>query len=351
MTYAVIMAGGTGTRLWPVSRATKPKQLHALVSKNSLLQDTVYDVEEIVNLENVLIVTGKKYEKPIKKQLPGVKHYLFEPYKLGKTLAIGLAALYLYKLDPKAVMVLLWSDSYIAKKEKYQNVLKQAVKYTEDGQNLIIGAEPSSASTAYGYIEMGEKINTNLYQIKNFKEKPDQKTAQKYLKSKKFLWNPGISVWRVDILLDLYKKYEPKIYKSIMQFEDNIHEKTLVEKIDKAYKNVQKTEIEDTIYPKAKNLGVMPADISWNDIGNWGAIYDILATKKDQNIAIGNTFNIDNKGTLLYSQRRLIAAIGLENIAIVDSPDATLICSRSKSQKVKDIVELLKSDKNRKKYL
>lgn len=351
MIFATIMAGGTGTRLWPASREKNPKQLHKLISDNSLLQDTVYDLKGIVSEKNVLIVTGKRYEQPIKKQLPQVKHYLFEPYKLGKTLAIGLSALYLAKLDPQAVMILLWSDSFIGNKKEFQKALKQAVSYAENGQNLIIGVKPSNLSTAYGYIEMGKQIDKNLFKLQSFREKPDAKTAKQYIGSKKYVWNPGISVWRVDKLLELYKQFEPKTYQAIMQFEKDIHKKDLVKKLDKAYKKIPKTEIEETIYPRAADLGVIPADIDWNDIGNWSAIYEILATKKDQMIIKGNHLGIDNKNTMIYSENRMIAAIGLDNIAIIDTPDATLICNKDRAQDVKKIVDMLKSDKKMQKYL
>jgi len=350
MNYVVIMAGGTGTRLWPASREENPKQLHSLITKNSLLQDTVNDVKDLIPEDNILIVTGKKYENSIKKQLPNVKHYLFEPYKLGKTLAIGLSALYLSKLDSEATMVLLWADSYIGNKAEFIKVLGQAVKYAKNGQNLIIRVKPAYPATCYGYIEVGKNLDENLYNLKSFKEKPNYNTATNYCSSSNYVWNPGISVWRVDKLLELYKQFVPEYYKVIMQFESNILDAGIVNKFDTIFKNFEKTEIEDTIYPKAENLGVMPADIGWNDIGNWGAIYGILAKEKDENIIKGNHIGIDNKSILVHSKDRLIVTIGLENIAIIDTPDVTLVCQKDKAQDIKKIVEKLKEE-GREEYL
>jgi len=198
---------------------------------------------------------------------------------------------------------------------------------------------------------MGTPIKNNLRKLKAFKEKPDLKTAQKYVKTGKFVWNPGISVWRVDKLLELYAKFEPAVYKAIMKYEKNIHTKNLVDTLAKDLKNVPKTEIEETIYPKAEDLGVIPAQIGWNDIGNWGAIHDILSSSKNNTIVVGNHLGIDNKNTLIYSQNRFIATIGLEDIVVIDTPDVTLVAKKNKAQDVKKIVEALKNHKDNKKLL
>lgn len=348
--YAAIMAGGTGTRLWPKSRERFPKQLHKFISQNSLLQDTVADIKDVIPEKNVLINTGKRYQKDIQKQLPKVKHYFLEPYRLGKTLTIGLTALYLAKLDPKAVMVLLWADSYIGKKTAFKKVLKQGIKFAKAGRNLIIGVKPNYASTGLGYIQMGKRIRGKLYQLKSFKEKPDAKTAKRYVASGKFVWNPGISIWRVDKLLDLYRKYASKYYGAIMQFEDEMLKRNLSGKLAKAYKNIAKTEIEDTIYPKAKNLGVIPSDIGWNDIGHWGSLHEILSKKDIGNVVVGEHLGIDSKGCVVNTQDRLIVTIGLKNIVVVDTDDVILVCQRDRTQDVKKVVEILEQ-KGKRKYL
>jgi mannose-1-phosphate guanylyltransferase len=346
--YAAIMAGGTGTRLWPKSREKKPKQLLPFISDKSLLEETVQDIKGLVPNDKILIVTNKNYTKEIKKQLPAVKHFLLEPFKLGKTLAIGATALYLAKLDPQAVMVLLWSDSYIGNKKEYRRILKKAEGYAKKGQNLIIGIKPEYPATCYGYIKMGRQIDSELYKLEEFQEKPDIKTANKFFSSDKFVWNPGISLWRVDKLLELYKEFEPETYKLLMKLEKFINTNQFSQKAQQYLKNVKKTEIEDTIYPKAKDLGVIPADIAWNDIGHWGAIKDII--KKEGNLIQAKHIGVDTENCYVHGSDRLIATIGLNNIVIIDTPDVLLIAHKDKTQKVKNITELLK-EQNKMEYL
>lgn len=346
--YAAIMAGGTGTRLWPKSREKKPKQLLPFISNESLLEETVQDIKGLVPDDKILVVTNKNYIQEIKKQLPKVKHYLLEPFKLGKTLAIGATALYLAKLDPKAVMVLLWSDSYIGNKKEYKRILKKAESYAKKGQNLIIGIKPEYPATCYGYIKMGRKIDSELYRLEEFQEKPNRKTANRFFNSDKFVWNPGISLWRVDKLLELYKKYEPNTYNRLMELEKFINTNKFSEKAKETLKDVPKTEIEDTIYPKAKDLAVIPADIAWNDIGHWGAIKDIV--KKEGNLIEAKHIGVETENCYIHGRDRLIATIGLKDIVIVDTPDALLIAHKDKTQKVKNITEMLK-EQNKMEYL
>lgn len=346
--YAAIMAGGTGTRLWPKSREKTPKQLLPFISKKSLLQDTVNDIKGLVPDDKILVVTNKKYINEIKKQLPRVKHYLLEPFKLGKTLAIGATALYLSKIDSKAVMLLLWSDSFIGNKKEYRRILKKAGKYAAKGQNLIIGIKPDYAATCYGYIKMGKKINSELYSLQEFKEKPDITTASKFISSGQYVWNPGISLWRVDKLLELYKKYQPQVYCALMKLEEVINTNKFVELSKKNLNNIPKTEIEDTIYPKAKDLAVIPANIAWNDIGHWGAIKDII--KKEGNLVDAKHIGIDTENCYIVGKNRLIATIGLKDVIVVDTPDILLIANKDKTQKVKNITEILK-EQNKMEYL
>lgn len=339
-TYAAIMAGGSGTRLWPRSRENRPKQLHAFITDRTLIQETVADITPLIPADRILVVTSQKYISQIREQVPEVHHYLVEPYKLGKLLAIGAAAHYLAELDPQAVMVLLWADSHIGNKEAFVKVLQKAIAAAEKGTNSIIGVRPTYPATQYGYIELGPEIAPGIHRLASFKEKPDYVTAEHFLHSSRFVWNPGISVWRVDKLLALYRKFQPKHAAALASLVPVIRNSEFTNVAAETLKELEKLEIEDTIYAQADDLAVIPADIGWDDVGNWAAIKDLL--QKEGNVIRGKHVGIDTENCLIHGHKKLIATIGLRDIIVVDTPDAILIADKHQSQKVKEVVDRLK---------
>ncbi|MBI4175346.1 mannose-1-phosphate guanylyltransferase [Candidatus Berkelbacteria bacterium] len=338
-TYAAIMAGGTGTRLWPRSRENNPKQLHAFISEKTLIQETVADINPVIPDDQILIVTGTRYVDRIRTQLPTIKHYLVEPYKLGKLLAIGAAAQYLAKLDPHAVMVLLWADSYIGDKAAFQSVLAKAIAAAKKGTNSLIGVRPSYPATQYGYIELGPELTPGIHRLKSFQEKPDYATAERFIHSSRYVWNPGISVWRVDKLLNLYQQFEPDHAQALVGLMASIDTPAFTDQAREQLKDLPKLEIEDTVYRKAKDLAIIPAAIGWDDVGSWSAIQDIL--QKEGNVIAGKHVGIDTENCFIHGHEKLIATIGLRDIVVVETDDAILIADKHQTQKVKDLVEQL----------
>lgn len=341
--YAAIMAGGTGTRLWPRSRQKQPKQIHAFISAKTLIQETVADIESLVAPQNILVVTGQDYAASIRQQIPQISRFLIEPLPVGRLLAIGLAARYVAKIDPRAVMILLWSDSYIGNKTEFKRVLEIAVAAAKEGTNGIIGVRPPTPATHYGYIEIGKELGDGLYHLASFREKPDLETAKGFVSSGRYVWNPGISVWRVDKLLELYHALEPEHAAAIEQLADVIDQPTFTEKATKNLTDIRKLDIEDTIYARAGNLAVLPADIGWDDVGNWAAVKDLL--QKEGNVISGKHIGIDTENCLVHGHDKLIATIGLRNLIVVETDDAILIADKHHSQKVKEVVEQLKAQK------
>lgn len=348
--YALIMAGGSGTRLWPKSRKEYPKQLHSLVTKNSLIQETVSLIKPLVPPEKIWIVTNKNYVEKIKEQIPKVpkKNILYEPYPLGTASAVGLGMIKLKKIDHQGKVVVLWSDSHIQKKKQFISVLKLAEKAAQQTSGAIIGVNPTFPSVAYGYIQMGSNLEQfgkmKVFKIKKFIEKPNIKKAKNFLDSWEYLWNPGISVWEVSKFLDLFKKFLPKHFKALTKVEKVLGTKEEQKVIAGEFKNLDPIPIDYAIYEKAKNLAVVPADLGWSDIGNWAALKDLLSKTKEANVVKGEHLGIDTSGSLIHGYNRLIVTVGMKDIVIVDTNDVILVCPKDRAQDIKKVVEKLKKN-------
>ncbi|EKD56639.1 MAG: hypothetical protein ACD_58C00131G0014 [uncultured bacterium] len=361
--YIVIMAGGVGTRLWPLSRKSSPKQLQTFVGNQSMIQETFDRVKEIVPVVNILISTNNRYKTQIMKQLPEIpeNNYILEPVSRNTAPAMGLIASYIIKRDSDAVITTLASDHLVNNKENFVSVIKAAFEVIDKNPEYIntIGLKPTFAHTGLGYIEKSEKLkmknekllnNVEVYNIKQFVEKPNLETAQKYVDSGNFFWNASYFTWQAKNLLDIIKLHQPDIY---------IH----LEKIIKAIGTDQENQVItdefnlmpdlaiDYIVEQLDKVSLIPADLGWDDIGSWQVLQEIMANLSGKNvIERGNHIGLDNKNCLVYAQDKLIATVGLEDVIIVDTPNATLICHKNRSQDVKKIIDKLK-EKGLEEYL
>lgn len=358
MNYAVIMAGGTGTRLWPMSRSAKPKQFQKLVSDKTLIQETYNRVKKAVPESNILVSTNVSYEEEIKKQLPELpaENFIVEPAKRNTAPALAYVAAEIYRRDKDAIIATLASDHVVQNTDVFANSLKIAFQTAEKypGSLVLIGINPTRPDTGLGYIKMGsakgEVEGERIFAVDKFLEKPDLKTAEKYLQSWEYLWNAAYYFFSAKQLLGWFEKYVPKTYKAIVEI-DALKAKggngATQAKIKQDFQKIEDEQFEFAVMEKLdpKNILVIPADLGWSDIGNWGTLHDVLSENySSSNISRGYHIDIDSENCLVYGGEKMIATVGLENVVVIDTPDAILIADKSKSQDVKKLLEKFKEE-------
>lgn len=344
--YIVIRAGGVGTRLWPISRIHKPKQLHALTTPKTLLQESIDRVINIADSEHIFVSCNINAEVATRQSLSSIsdtnflaKNIIVEPDLRETAAAVGLETITIAKKDPEAIIASLGSDHIITNTEEFQRILKQAEAVIQEHPDhiLCIGVTPTTPDTGYGYIELADAITNEVYHVTSFKEKPNEATAKQFLDAGNYLWNANMFVWRADTILKLFAEHQPAMYAKLMDMQ--AHPETIPE----VYPTLEKIAVDYAIIEKTNKLLAIPGNFGWNDIGDWGRLLDELADPHTTNYAKGNQVDIDSKHTLVLSEtKRIIATIGLENIVIIDTEDALLICDKNRTQDVKAIVEELR---------
>lgn len=358
MIYAVIMAGGIGERFWPRSRKKLPKQLLSLTDDGrTMIQKTFDRIADIVKEENVYVVTNSDCAPMIREQLDAIpeKNILVEPFGKNTAPCIGLAAVHIAKKDPEGVMMILPSDHLIKNDTLFLDTLKSAVKMAEIGDNLVtMGITPSYAETGYGYINFEEKVNEiqggSVYKVKKFVEKPDRTKAESYLKSGKYLWNSGMFVWKTSTILKNMEQYMPELYKGLMKIADSINTDREDEVLNEEYNKFKSISIDYGIMEHAKHIYTIPGNFGWDDVGSWTALERINLSDEEGNIIRGNIVSVDTKKCIIQGNDKLIATIGVENLVVVDTDDATLICTKEKCQEIKTLLKEMR-ELNKESYL
>lgn len=343
MLYPVILSGGIGTRLWPVSSKKHPKQFKTLLGQKTLLQTTYDRILSGFDKKQVFIVTTESLLGPVKDQIDiDKKNIIAEPESKGTALAIGLAALNIFKLDKEAVIVTINSDQHIEEEKKYLEFIDRAGQLAQDNPDkmVLIGIKPIYPETGYGYIEFGQMTaDKNVFKVKSFKEKPDVDTAKKYLASGSYLWNPAFFVFKAESLLKWYKEFLPDVY----QILQNISQDNSSKNVAKNYQGAANISIDYGLLEKMSEMLVIPADIHWTDIGSWRSLRDIQLTSPDANVSNTKNILLDSKRNLFYSfNGKLIAALGVEDLVLVETDEVILLCPAARSQEVKDILEKIK---------
>ena len=359
-TYAVIMAGGGGTRLWPVSRKETPKQLLPLLGKETMFQSTVARLEKIFPPERILVVTVEEQAREMREQVPSIpeKNYLIEPAPRGTASVVALASAVLKKRDPQAVMAIQTADHHIRNQDLFQYLLLTAFDVAEKEYLVTLGITPTYPSTGYGYIQQGESLNGDykypVYKVKRFVEKPNEETAQVLLRSGDHSWNSGMFVWRADAILAEMKRQMPDLYKAVDEIASVWDTQQQNEVVQKLWYDLQSQTVDYGIMEKAERVAVLPAGgLGWSDVGSWDSLFDVLLPDMNGNVAANaQHLGVDTHNTLVYSlnDERLIVTIGMDDVVVVDAGDVLMVCKTDQSQKVKNVVEHLKKH-NQAKYL
>jgi len=350
--YAVIMAGGVGSRLWPRSRAATPKQFLDLVGPRTMLQETAARIEPLIPLDRVLIVTAEGHAATVRAQLPGLpeENLVLEPGPRGTAPCIGLAAVILQQRDPEATMAVFPADHVIADAAGFREAIATAGQIAQDGYLVTLGITPDRPTTGYGYIQRGEPLAQAgalpAFEVRRFTEKPDAATAQRFVDSGEYYWNGGIFIWRVDTILEQMAGLLPALYthlETVARAWDSPERRDV---LAVAWQEVPKTTIDYGVMEKAGRVAVVPVEIGWDDVGNWATLSALMDSDTAGNVVRGEgqPLLLETEDTYVYTcGERLVAAAGLEGFVIVDTPDALLICPKDRAQAVRDIVAQLKA--------
>lgn len=361
-TYVVLLAGGGGTRLWPSSRSKLPKQFNKILAKRTLFQETVRRVRGLVPLSHIYVITNKDYVDDIARQEPMImdENIIAEPEKKNTALAMGVAAAYVYRKNPNAVIINLATDHLITEEEVYKKTLLDAAQFALETQNLVsVGIVPSFAHTGLGYIKAGEKVDSvnhhAVYKVDSFKEKPDLDTAEKFIKQGHYYWNANNYVWPAKTILEEFSRLSADIYQNISEIYKSIGTSSEKATLKEQYAKAREDSIDYAISEKTDKLFVIPGRFGWNDVGDWKVVYDLV--EKDENgnhLAVhgdrGRCLTVDTKNCLVQTEDQLIATIGVDDLIIIDTKDALLVCRKDRAQDVKQLVALIK-EKKLKNYL
>ncbi len=358
MVKAVIIAGGRGERFWPKSRIRTPKQLLPIASKKSMIYETVKRISPLVTSKDILIIARRGLGARIKKDLPKIptKNIISEPFGRDTAAAVGLGAILAEKKDPDSVMVVLPADHVIGEPKKFLKTLRVAIKAARDTDNLVtMGIKPNRPETGYGYIEIGSPVrqfaSSPVYEVKRFAEKPDRKKALKFMKSGRYLWNSGMFIWRTSVILKAMRKHMPQLYRGLLEIQEALGTSQEKKAIEKVYKKLDKISIDYGIMEKAKNTLVVKADYLWDDVGNWQALERISVKDKERNITKGEVSSLDTRDSIILCDKGMVGTIGIKDLIIISTEDATLICPKDRAQEVKELVHKLGKNKKLKKYI
>lgn len=355
--YSVIMAGGGGTRLWPLSRKDRPKQMLRLLDERTMFQMAVQRLEGLFPPERILVVTVSDQARELQAECPQipVENYLLEPSPRGTAPVIGLAAVALKNRDPQATMAVLTADQYMKDSVYFQSLLRAGFEAAQKGCLVTLGIRPTFAATGYGYIQRGELLGNvqdhPMYKVLRFKEKPDDRQAREMIESGDHDWNSGMFIWKVGVILDEFARRMPDLKKSLDEIGAawaTPDQKTVLEKV---WPEITLQTIDYGVMEKAEDVVVLPADrLGWSDVGSWDSLFEVLKPDEDGNIIFGeNHIGLDTSNSLVYvnDTKHLIVTIGVNDLIVIDSGDALLICRKEQSQKVRNLVSHLKhTDRN-----
>ncbi len=321
-----------------------------------MLQEACQRITPLVPDDKIFVVTNEAYTGVVRQQIPQAPaaNVIGELEGHGTAPCIGLSALYLRRLDPEAVMAVLTADHYIEKADELRRALAAAAQVAEAGRLVTLGIKPNRPATGYGYIHRSKKLaqvsGHDVYRVEKFTEKPDLATAQAFVESGRYYWNSGMFIWKVATILREFEKLMPRFYAQLMEIDAALgtaEERAVLERV---WPQVENETIDYGIMERAEDVAVIPVDIGWSDVGSWATLFDLLPADEEGNVIVGKHIGLDTTGCLIHGSRRLVTTIGLEDMIVVDTEDALLICPKERAQEVRDLVKKLK-ESGREEYL
>jgi len=365
--HAVILAGGRGTRFWPRSRVRSPKQLLNIVGRTTMLEQTVERLLPAFPYPRLWTVTNAVQVRAVRKIVPRISaaHVLAEPVGRNTAAAIALAAFHLVHQDPQALMAVLPADHFIADAEGFHSILRAALQVAARGPNLVVlGIPPTHPETGYGYVERASDVEppfraapSPVFRVKRFTEKPQEAVAREFLASGNYYWNAGMFFWRAATFLDALRRFLPATHQALARVAETIGTRRYPAALARAYPKLENISVDYAILERATqqpdggNVYVLPAEVGWSDIGSWAAVYELAAAAApgapEKNISSAALCAIDASGNYIWSQKKLVALLGVNDLVVVETPDALLICPRTRAQDVGKIVKWLETQKRR----
>jgi mannose-1-phosphate guanylyltransferase len=346
--YAFIMAGGVGSRLWPRSRTKTPKQFLDLIGQETMLQDSYQRLLPIIPPERILVGVGRQYVPIVRAQLPSLptENIVVEPAGRGTAPAIGLGALHIHRRDPDAVMIVLTADHHIGQASRFRRAIMAAAQMARTGYLVTLGIAPTFASTGYGYVRRGEQLVTidgfDVYRAIRFTEKPQAPMAEAFLESGLYSWNSGMFVWQTATIRKELSQHMPALSSQLNEIDRALGTPNETAVLERVWADVDREAIDYGIMEHAREVAVIPVHIGWNDVGSWQTLMELLTVDEQGNVLLGDHLAVDTRNTLIYSPHKVVAAIGLEDLVVVETEDALLICPRTRSQDVRTIVDALR---------
>lgn len=346
--FPVIMAGGSGTRFWPLSRVARPKQFLPLATGRPLIVETLARLKGVAPPRQTFVVCGALHAPLVRKALPAVPkpNVLVEPQARNTAPAIALATAAVAHLDPRGVLVVLPSDQHVADVAAFQASVAEAVELARAGHIVTLGIHPTRPETGYGYIQVGEPLSGTARRVSRFAEKPDRPTAEQYLVSGEYLWNAGLFVFRADVMLEAFKHHMPALAAALEPIRAAWGTRRAERALARHFPDMPATSIDYGIAEKASNIAVVPSRCGWSDVGSFNALPEVRPTDESGNVAVGkDVFLIDAAGCVVVAKDRPIAVVGMKDVVVVDAGDAMLVLPKERSQDVRKVVEALKAKK------
>jgi mannose-1-phosphate guanylyltransferase len=354
--YALIMAGGGGTRLWPLSRSHTPKQFLPLVGEQSMFRTSVMRLAPLFTPERVYVVTGQKYIEPMRADVPEIpsQNFIGEPYGKDSGPAAALALSIIHKRDPQAVVAILTADHHIGNVPAFHEILRVARDAAMSEYTVTLGITPLFPATGFGYIRRGAEFKRDgqyaCYQSRGFTEKPDVVLATKFVASGEYSWNSGMFIWTAEQGMGEFKRQMPDLHKHLIELQAFVDTPSFETELARVWEQMPRISLDFAVMQNAQSMAVIPVDIGWSDVGSWSSLFEVLPHDKFGNCFKGTQTNgvenvlLDTRNSLVYSNR-LTVTIGVQDLVIVDTDDVLMICHRERAQDVKEVVSYLKATK------